>query len=236
MAFQFSPKIVTSGLVLYLDAANVKSYPGTGTTWTDLSGNGNTGTLVNGGTGLTFSSSNSGTIGFDGVNDYIEVSSAGQHIPNLSAVTINCFVKFSNFAKTYNILLETIRDASQNYQISPMVRSDGKLAFYVFNTLGNQSAYDGTGTNTLLTNTWYMLTFVFQGSTRQQGYVNGLLDGSASPVSSIASSSQNARIGYSVFADRYPAMQLAYLTMYNRALSTSEILQNYNATKSRFGL
>jgi hypothetical protein len=67
MAFNYSPKIVTDGLVLYLDAANPKSYPGTGTAWNDISRGGNNGTLVN---GPTFDSTNGGSIVFDGVNDY----------------------------------------------------------------------------------------------------------------------------------------------------------------------
>ena len=66
MAFNYSPKIVTNGLVLALDAANKKSYPGSGTTWSDLSGNGYTATLLN---GTAFSSINFGTFVFDGTND-----------------------------------------------------------------------------------------------------------------------------------------------------------------------
>ena len=69
MALSHSPKIVTDGLVLALDAGNTKSYPGSGTTWTDLSGNGNNGTLTN---GPTYSN---GSIVFDGINDYATVSS-----------------------------------------------------------------------------------------------------------------------------------------------------------------
>ena len=68
MSLSRGPKIVTNGLVLYLDAANKKSYPGSGTTWTDLSGNNNTGTLTN---GPTFDSNNGGSIVFDGTNDYV---------------------------------------------------------------------------------------------------------------------------------------------------------------------
>ena len=64
--------IVTDGLVLCLDAANPKSYPGSGTTWTDLSGNGNNGTLVN---GVGYNSDNGGSLSFDGVNDYVSKSS-----------------------------------------------------------------------------------------------------------------------------------------------------------------
>jgi len=68
----YGPKIVTSGLVLCLDAANKRSYPGTGTTWTDLSGNSNNGTLIN---GPTFNAGNQGGIVFDGTNDYISIGS-----------------------------------------------------------------------------------------------------------------------------------------------------------------
>jgi hypothetical protein len=67
MALSHSPSIVTDGLVLCLDAGNPKSYPGSGTTWTDLSGNGNNGTLVN---GVGYSGDNLGSLSFDGVNDY----------------------------------------------------------------------------------------------------------------------------------------------------------------------
>ena len=64
----YGPRIVSNGLVLCLDAANKRSYPGTGTTWTDLSGNSNNGTLTN---GPTFSAGNMGSILFDGTNDYV---------------------------------------------------------------------------------------------------------------------------------------------------------------------
>ena len=67
MALSHSPSIVTNGLVLCLDAANSKSYPGSGTTWTDLSGRGNNGTLVN---GVGYNSGNLGSLVFDGVDDY----------------------------------------------------------------------------------------------------------------------------------------------------------------------
>lgn len=71
MALSHSPSIVTNGLVLCLDAANTKSYPGSGTTWTDLSGRGNNGTLVN---GVGYNSGNLGSLVFDGVDDYVITS------------------------------------------------------------------------------------------------------------------------------------------------------------------
>jgi hypothetical protein len=69
MGIAYNPRTITDGLVLCLDAANSKSYPGSGTTWTDLSGLGNTGTLTN---GPTYSSANGGSLVFDGVNDYVQ--------------------------------------------------------------------------------------------------------------------------------------------------------------------
>jgi len=68
MATRYSPKIITDGAVLYLDAANKNSYKGTGTTWKDLNGNRNNGTLTN---GPTFSSTGNGAIAFDGTDDYV---------------------------------------------------------------------------------------------------------------------------------------------------------------------
>ena len=83
MAINYSPKIIRDGLVLCLDAANPKSYPGTGTAWTDLSGSGNNGTLVN---GPVYSSANGGSIDFDGSNDYSSLSS--NIIPATGAFTV----------------------------------------------------------------------------------------------------------------------------------------------------
>ena len=74
MGLSHSPSLVMNGLVLCLDAGNSKSYPGTGTTWTDLSGNGNNGTLTN---GPTYSSANGGSLVFDGTNDYTQTPLSG---------------------------------------------------------------------------------------------------------------------------------------------------------------
>ena len=96
MGIAYNPRVVTDGLVLCLDAGNVKSYPGSGTTWTDLSGKGNTGTLTN---GPTYSSANGGSIVFDGVDDRVSGTSfnTGQNF------TINAWI--------YPTLLGTTRRA-----------------------------------------------------------------------------------------------------------------------------
>ena len=89
MAINVRPSIVTSGLVLNLDAANMKSYPRSGTTWRDLSGLGNNGTLTN---GPTFNSQNGGSIVFDGVDDYASINNTIGNF-GTSDFTINFFFK-----------------------------------------------------------------------------------------------------------------------------------------------
>lgn len=91
MAFHYSPKIVTEGLVFYVDAANPKSFVNGNTTWNDLSRSGNNGTLTN---GPTFDSSNGGSISFDGLNDYVDTSTI-----NFGQVyTLNFWVKLNDLA------------------------------------------------------------------------------------------------------------------------------------------
>ena len=101
----YGPKIVTSGLVLCLDAANKRSYPGTGTTWTDLSGNSNNGTLTN---GPTFSAGNQGSIVFDGTNDYAYQSLFTNAIT--TTLTFDVWVKFSDAGSSGRyIIIGTIK-------------------------------------------------------------------------------------------------------------------------------
>jgi hypothetical protein len=111
MALAHSPSIVTSGLVLCLDAANPKSYPGSGTTWTDLSGNGNNGTLVN---GPTYSSVNGGSIVFDGSNDYI---STAYSIGTVSQQSISCWISKTNLQ--YSLILASSASLYYGLEIYP---------------------------------------------------------------------------------------------------------------------
>lgn len=169
----------------------------------------------------------------DGANDYVNIMPSGRMYPNLSAVCVSCWVNFVSFSKAsgYSTILETVETSgptggTSSYQFSPLVNSSGKLAFYVYNSSSSQSGYDGTGVFTLAPNTWYALAFVFVGGVSQQGFVNGVLDGqAASPVASISASTatQAVRIGFSQYADRYPAMRFDDFRVYNRRLTVQEI-------------
>jgi hypothetical protein len=103
MGFNYSPKIVTDGLVLCLDAANSRSYPGSGTTWFDLSGNGNNGTLAN---GPTFNANNNGSIVFDGTNDYVEITNRNTNLefqPS-QAFTVSTWFKTTTIPTTGSLV------------------------------------------------------------------------------------------------------------------------------------
>jgi hypothetical protein len=112
MAFNYSPKIITDGLVLYLDAANPKSYVSGSTTWGDLSRGGNNGTLVN---GPTFSSANGGSIVFDGVNDYINCGTNSSLRPS-QQITINSWIKLNGFS--FSCILDDFNIALTYFLIS----------------------------------------------------------------------------------------------------------------------
>jgi hypothetical protein len=233
MAGKSGPDIVENGLVLCLDAANKFSYPGTGTTWTDLSGNSNNGTLTN---GPTFSAGNQGSIVFDGTNDYVTKTSWIS--PPTNTFTIGCWVKFSDNVND-RYLLSFGRDIGG---------STGGLALfaYGFNAISDVLIFEfGSGIGRVSSgivpslNIWYYLT-VTADVTNVKFYLNGEVKNTSSQGSGAITSSPTLSIGSYVNDSGTPgtyfyAGNIAQVSIYNRALSAAEVLQNYNATKSRFG-
>jgi hypothetical protein len=222
-------EIVTNGLVLHLDAAQLRSYPGSGTTWTDLSGNGNNGTLTN---GPTFNSGNGGSIVLDGVNDYVTVNNTLNI--GTGAYTVSVWIKV-DVTTDKRITWKRFAGAGDGY--SMFIRSN-KFAFEVLKLgVGFREIYC---TNTFSINSFYNVTAVFNRSTTSFIYLNGVQDGTAdmtvfsglnitNTITYLVGSGGTAGAGY-VDGNIYNILQ------YNRALSATEVLQNYNATKSRFGL
>ena len=221
MAFHYSPKIVTDGLVLALDAANTKSYPGTGTNWTDLSGNGNHGTLVN---GPTFNSN--GGITFDGTNDIVDV-------PTLTLTGDFSITQTMNLTSTYNGPMPIgggLSSGGSTYKgYIWFANWANQVRFKVNGETGPNFSYSST--NWVNQNIFYTVTR--NGSTAKL-YINGVEEGEGS----ISTNNFSIRtIGASYNYSAYSCDGTIYSTkIYNRALSAEEVLQNYNATKSRFGL
>ena len=222
MAFRYSPRVVTDGLVFAVDAGNVKSYPGSGTVWYDLSGNGNNGTLVN---GPTFDSDNRGSIDFDGSDDYVDL---GYNENLLSdSKTNEAWVNASSFINWRGII-SNFPSWGTGFGLQIGIREN------IAATVSGQ--YLKTSWAPSL-NTWYHIVATHNSSDNSNKlYVNGILE---STLTRNVSYVENAvtRIGcfYNtpslLFAGKIPIVQI-----YNRALTPQEITQNYNALKSRFGL
>jgi hypothetical protein len=234
MAGKVAPNIVTSGLVLYLDAANPESYVSGSTAWNDISRGGNNGTLVN---GPTFNSGNGGSIVFDGVDDLVTVPDT----PTLNTTSGTISVWFFNLGTytTSNQAAEIVNKhtavGSLNGYGITLVNSSGTInaGGYVKNATTNYSLTLGS---TILPSVWYNVTLTFQTNNQLIFYTNGTFSTSIS-VGSLTTNTQPLRIGtsndtfWSPFNGRVATTQI-----YNRALSATEVLQNYNATKTRFGL
>jgi hypothetical protein len=228
MSVAGGPDLIQDGLVLCLDAANSKSYPGSGTSWIDLSRNENNVTLQN---GPTFSSGNGGTIFFDGTNDCASKTSI-----NVSYLTIDVWAKWTQFFSDSNghALVSNSNSATNGYLLYQSTASPyNKIQAFV-----RGSSINAFQSNSALsTGVWYNIGFTYNGSTNNI-YLNGILDNSVTAtVGAITASSANFIIGatYTVGSNPFNG-NIANVKLYNRALSASEILQNYNATKGRFRL
>lgn len=225
MSTKYSPQIVTNGLVLALDAANKVSYPSSGTSWYDLSGNANTSTLTN---GPTFNSNNLGSIVFDGSDDYVSVPNT---INLGNTFTISSFVKLTNNNSDTSVT-GTNANGSDNWF---GINSNKIYLFYTRLTDVDNTAL--LGATTLSNGIFYQITAVINGATSIV-YLNGIQDGTRTESFTIASWNGTYAIGRrsSEVAQRYFYGNIANIVFYNRVLTATEILQNYNVTKTRFGL
>jgi hypothetical protein len=232
MAVFSGPEIVNNGLVLYLDAANLRSYPGTGTTWTDLSGNGSNGTLVNG-TGYSFN--NNGIMTFDGVNDYVNAGNLGSFFTQgVISYWMNSS-KVENYRNTFSTDYLGINKGIRFEQYSPG-SSIGGFNVVIGNDGGAWFAYDYSPSASLTANTWYNVILVWNTTTNNVvGYLNGVQKFNATH-NRWATTLPSVSIGSGFDASRYFAGSISNVSIYNRALTAAEIQQNFNATRSRYGI
>jgi hypothetical protein len=221
----YSPRIVTSGLVLALDAAERLSYPRTGTTWRDLSGNNNTGTLTN---GPTFNAGNMGNIVFDGVDDYVNCG-------NNSSINLTSYITLSTWTKkaygsSASVAIDKGRDNYGAWSLLFDVVAN-KVEFHCRISGTNSSVVSNTSYGN---NIWTNITAVFTG-TNLLIYINGKLDNTTTISGTIGTNAIDFSIGKANDGFNWSG-QVANVLMYNTALSATDVLQNYNAVKSRFGL
>jgi len=218
MSVKGGPNTVTSGLVLELDAGNIKSYQSGSTTWFDKSGNANNGTLTN---GPTFNTGSLGSIVFDGVDDYVDV---GSSISNYEIFTTSFWINYNFFDSTHR---SPLGDNSQQF-LYHVLYLNGEIYLGVSsNYSGNP--YVGVSHGTINTQTWYNFVITKNSSNLVSFYKNSILLGASSKAGGININ----KIGTGYIFDN---ALISSVQFYNRALSASEVLQNYNATKGRFGL
>jgi hypothetical protein len=239
MATQYANgKIVTSGLVLALDAADRNSYISGSTIWRDVSENGYTGSLVN---GPTFSNN---SIVFDGVDDYVDFGSPS-NINISNNVTVNIWFKINAITDTAfykGIIAKRVANSYTNYAFNFVKQTAGQDLFqWYYNT--NSTTFrilSVTFSNYFTIGVWYNVCGTFsQNSTNTDAklYKNGsLIASSTLSENIITASSSNLIIGSTLNNAEPFNGNIANTQIYNRALSPQEVLQNYNAQKSRFNL
>ena len=218
------PEITESGLVLALDAANLKSYPGSGSTWTDLSGRGNTGTLTN---GPTYSSANGGSLVFDGVDDYVDlgISSILENTLNGTVDWSICYwVKYTQNGRILD-LGELGGDPS------------GALELNVDSIGSNNLAVNSTLTTSITSSNWNFIVLTKNSSRLHSWYLNGIFSNSNTGTVDYTVGSRIWKIGRRAFNNTVNfGGNLSQFSIYNRVLSAAEVSQNFNATRSRFGI
>jgi hypothetical protein len=226
MAFHYSPKIVMEKLEFYLDAANPKSYVSGSTSWNDISRGGYVGNLTN---GPTFNPINGGSIEFDAIDDFVNLTN---QVPSYnSVVTAEAWINPSgNGGGSGNAA--TILYHSGRY----LQYQNGRIHSYW------DGGYYSTPINSILLNTW---NNVVQSWDSPNGllkvYINGVLSLEQVIGTGNKTSGTDAQIGMEgiypggAYARLFRG-KIASIKLYRKVLSPSEILQNYNATKTRFGL
>jgi len=222
-----SPRIVTDGLVLLLDAGNTKSYPGSGTTWSDLSGNGNNGTLTN---GPTYSN---GSIAFDGTDDRGTFTTPITSTSNQTYEIWTNAIASANAADGYAYILHnnSVNSSTGNSYLTIGIKPTQQY-YAAFN--GRYTVIDSgvTASNSNIV----QIVLTWDGTT-QKMYVNGVLKDSEA----LSTTPQNFSTTTS-FGDwrntTYRMIQgnIYAIKIYNKALTASEIQQNFNALRGRFGI
>jgi hypothetical protein len=224
---------VTSGLILNYDISNSSSYPGSGTKITDLQANSNATTFNS----PTYTSSDGAYLTFDGSNQYFTTDTAlGSKLnPANSSKIISIFVWV--YPMDNGVIVSEIGQTTPNsgWHDSQIEMVSGTLRFSVWS---NGTGFASTISTPL--NNWYYVGFTYDG-TNLRGYVNGSL---AVTSGTISRSTPGASLYYAIaHADftslgdgNFSNMRFGGMQVYNTALSTNDVLDNYNATKSRFGL
>lgn len=214
--------IVTSGLIAFYDAGNTLSYSGTGSTWFDISGNSLNATLIN---SPVYSTLNGGNLIFNGTTQYVTIPH-NTLFNFTTGLTISVWIKTSD---SFNAYITNKGENSFFFSIGPTGQPSSKASLFLQGTSGSWAqsvANVSTGSWINITATWNSLNTIF--------YINGLLDSTYARPGTLATGTSPVTFCYR----STPSLNgsLSNYMFYNRALTATEVLQNFNSKKGRFGL
>ena len=222
--YNFNNTVIRNGLILHVDAANINSYPGSGTSWYDLSGNGMTGTTQS---GVSYSSGNTGVMSFDtSANAYVQF--LGNYLTNFG--TGDFSLEMWVYPTSFSSYLHMFAMPDQGTFALKANVSDGAIYFYsggVFGTYGSTPGW------TLSLNAWNHVVMVRRSSVAYC-YLNGQMKGKVTGFTNNFNG-QAMNIGNG-WPNERPTKQVSQARVYNRGLVSAEVLSNYYSTKGRFGL
>jgi len=223
MGVAYNPQAVTNGLVLCLDAANVKSYPGSGTAWTDLSGNSNNGTLTN---GPIYNSLNNGYFTFDGNNDFVQCTGS----VTLTSATFITWIQRNGDQSAFTGLV-----FNRETNVTGMGFRESNQISYTWNS--DPSTWQWNPGLVVPDSTWCMIA-VSVTSTSATAYLcqSSGITSATNTVSHASTLLDDIKIAADDQGGRFFKGQLSMAMIYNKALSAAEIQQNYNALRGRFGI
>jgi hypothetical protein len=218
------PGIVTTNLSMFLDAGNSSSYPGSGTDWTDLSGNSRNGTLTG---GPTYTSADGGSIVFDGTNDFVQCSGS----ITATAATFVTWIRRNGTQSDYDGIIYSRGATATGIQF---FGTTNRIA-YTWNNAVN--TYTWNSGLTLPDLTWCMIA-VSVTSSSATAYLcqSSGITSATNTVSHTSTTLNDIKIGQDDLGGRFFTGNIATAMIYDRALSAAEITQNFNALRGRYGL
>ena len=238
MSVAYNSSIVSDSLVLCLDAANAKSYPGSGTTWTDMSGSLNHGTLVN-----TPTYNANGTFGFDYTQtEYVSFANTNSLMfLNLNQYTLESWIYPtidpgpSNWTGVFNRESTDVGAVRDGYNMF-IVQTGGTNIYFSTERFAGGTTVSASETvaNTSVLNIWHHVVSTFDGA-NVRFYRNGVLKStSATTSNNITNNIQTLQVGQR--GGQYFRGLISNCRIYKRALTNEEILKNFNAIRGRFGI
>jgi hypothetical protein len=223
MALAHSPSIVTNGLVLCVDAGNPRSYSGSGAQWNDATSSGFNFSLTN---GPVYSSSNLGSFTFDGVNDF--ASASDNTALNTQTPTVEVWVKTN--ATTQNGFWFEKGTVNSQYSLF----QEGDQIRWRMN-IGGITQLSTTTASFMNTSNWFQVVGTYTSGSRIL-YINGVQVSSDTQTGTISTNASGMYIGSYNSGGYYYNGALSICRVYNRVLSAAEVLQNFNASRGRYGI